>query len=635
MVSNPFSEGLSVKVTGDTVDAQRALGRVQRSLISTRKLALGLGGVLAGALAVKGLGSAVSAAASFEEAMVEVQKVTDPETAEELAGRMRDLATEIPVTADELAGLAADAARFGIRGTDNIEAFTTTVAKMATATDLSTQEAGEAFAKLSALTGTPVDQMENLGSAVNELSNTMATSSSEIVDSMLRGSAALSQFGLNQTQIAGMSAALNEVSESSQRAGTRLKRVAQELMNPKNVADVSDALGMTTEEFGAMRDEEPQELILQMAEAFAEGGDTADALRETLSTASRQAIAGLAQNLDGLRRALDTSKRSFEDGTSVQEEFDAATQTFNSQLKILKNNIHDVAIGLGNELLPVLTPLIKRFAEFIRETSEGTDSFREFLDQVISQAVQWIKGPGMETMKTVVGAIVTGFKNLFGTAENEGILTEFINFIGDILTGVNEWLNGAGAEAVGGTLGEVFQVMADWLDRNVDTIKQRIIEPILGVLAGVFDALTLALQSEGASELGTAIGETAVEMMGFLADKMIEYAQSPGFRDDLRGLGGAVTNAVGAVLLSALETGPAIGATSNFQAAPQGRTTAIGRTLRGLGIDAPRAREDPRIVVNIEGDSDLVRSVSVDVVESEFTNRERRSTRTANRTGAI
>jgi len=53
--------------------------------------------------------------------------------------------------------------------------------------------------------------------------------------------------------------------------------------------DFASALGMSTEEFEAMRDENPDELMRQMAQAFAEGGDRADA------SATNKDSAGLAE----------------------------------------------------------------------------------------------------------------------------------------------------------------------------------------------------------------------------------------------------------------------------------------------------------------------------------------------------
>jgi TP901 family phage tail tape measure protein len=284
---------------------------------------------------------------------------------------MKELAETIPLARQELATIAAEAGRFGVEGTENIENFTESVAKMSIATDLSATQAGEAFAKLSTLTETPIDSMENLGSSINSLSNNFATSSQEIVDSMLRSAGALSNLGLENTQITALSASLNEVSESSERAGTRLRRLAQELVNPKKVGDIASAFGVTVEEFERMRSESPTEVIREMARMMDEGGKQADALKNALSTTSRQALTGLSQNLDGLNSALSTSSESFEANTSLEEEFDAATSTLNSRIKTLRNRLRNVGITIGTQLLPYINsaldavvPLIDRFAEF-------------------------------------------------------------------------------------------------------------------------------------------------------------------------------------------------------------------------------------------------------------------------------
>lgn len=113
--------------------------------------------------------------------------------------------------------------------------------------------------------------MENLGSLINTLSNNFATSAQGIVDAMMRSSEALSNLGLKQTEIAGLSATLNEVSESSERAGTRLRRVAQETMNSKKMGEIASEFGMTTDEFTKMRNENPADTIKQMAEMMSEG----------------------------------------------------------------------------------------------------------------------------------------------------------------------------------------------------------------------------------------------------------------------------------------------------------------------------------------------------------------------------
>lgn len=351
--------------------------------LGTFKKTVGLAGGALAALGAAGFAVAINEARKFEQAMVEVEKVTNPETADAMSQSIQNMAETIPLAQKELAAIAADAGRFGVEGEKAISQFTRATAKMATATDLNAQEAGEAFAKLAELTNTPISEVENLGSSINALSNNFATSAQEIVDAMLRASGAMSQFGLSQTDIAGFSAALNAVSESSERAGTRMRRLVQEISNPKKIADMARALGMNVSEYKRMQKNNPRKLLLRMIEGFKEGGQAADILNKNLSTTSRQALAGFAQNLDGLREALGMSRKEFDKNTSLQKEFRAASKTLNSQLKLLVNRIRNVALNLGSKLLPHVTNLVKGLNRAVKRFQ----AFNKRLDGVAAPSI--------------------------------------------------------------------------------------------------------------------------------------------------------------------------------------------------------------------------------------------------------
>lgn len=351
---------LAAKVESSGISQfKSALSGAEGTVGKFTKAISGASAVLGGSL-VAGLGAAVNEARQFQSSMKELEKVAGERTAKEMSGAIKELATTIPLGQQALSDIAADAARFGVRGTDNITSFTEAVSKMSVATDLSASRAGESLAKLAELTGTPIESVESLGSSINQLSNSFATSSSEIVDSMLRSSAALSQLGVSQTDIAGLSAALNAVSESSSRAGSRMRRLAQEIVDPGKVGDLAAAFGTTSQQFKAMVKEDPTGVMVKMAKAMREGGARADALNSTLSTTSRQALSGLGQNLDGVTKALGMSAKAFKENTSLQSEFETATSTLTSQLKLVENRVRNIAISVGEKLLPILTDLLKQ-----------------------------------------------------------------------------------------------------------------------------------------------------------------------------------------------------------------------------------------------------------------------------------
>jgi TP901 family phage tail tape measure protein len=362
-----IEQELAVQVKSEGVGGfAQSMDTAVGSVLSLRN-AVGLAAGALGALATGALAEATQAAAEFNDSMVEIEKVASEEVAGEMRGEIQEMASEIPMAQSELVSLTADAARFGIEGSENLRSFTEAAAKMSTATTLSADEAGEAFAKLAELTDTPIENVENLGSAINELSNNFATSSQEIVDASLRSSGALSQLGLEQTEIFGLNASINEVSESAERAGTRLRRLAQEMLDPRKTEDLAAALGMSVDEFERMREESPDELMMQMVEAFEEGGDSADRLRETLGSASRQAIGGLAQNVNGLRDAMETSNTAFEENTSLQREFEKEMDTTRAKVQLLKNAVRNQAIEIGEVLLPYLNDALDAFTEFVEE----------------------------------------------------------------------------------------------------------------------------------------------------------------------------------------------------------------------------------------------------------------------------
>ena len=95
--------------------------------------------------------------------------------------QIRGLALAMPLAVGELANVAALAGQLGIAQED-IAGFTETMAMLGTATNLSAEEAGNALARFQNVTGTSVDTVENLGSAIVHLGNNFATQESEIIN---------------------------------------------------------------------------------------------------------------------------------------------------------------------------------------------------------------------------------------------------------------------------------------------------------------------------------------------------------------------------------------------------------------------------------------------------------------------
>ncbi|MCU4754236.1 phage tail tape measure protein [Halobacteria archaeon AArc-curdl1] len=384
------SQELAIEITASDEGASGAFSDVAGSAIDMKTAVAGAGGVLAG-IGAAGLASSASAAADFEQAMADVEKVTDAQTAEELSDSIQDLAGEIPLAHEELAELATQAGRMGAEGTEEIEDFTRVAAQMGSATTLSADEAGVALGKMASALDEPLDNVEELGDAINELSNNFQTDSSEIVDSAQRSGQALDTLGLQSDEILGLSAAFNEVSPTSQIAAQRMQQVSEAMMDPDNVEMFADMLGVTAEEFEEMRDESPEETMLELMDTVDGNQEALDTLNEGLTTSQARSFRDTADSADRMREAMELSGEAMEENGSLANEVAVETDTFHGQMALLSNEIENVKIAIGEQLLPVIIEIV----DAVRPAVQGFMDFNESLD-------------GMPGLIGLIGVTLTG-----------------------------------------------------------------------------------------------------------------------------------------------------------------------------------------------------------------------------------
>jgi TP901 family phage tail tape measure protein len=537
-----IQEEVAVQISGDGAGLMDTLDAAERGMLSFKSVVGGLG-VALGALAAGGLAEAVNAARDFEQQMVELEKVTSPEIAEEMGTAIQQMAEEIPLAQSELAGIAEQAGRLGIEGVDNIKEFTRVTSEMAVSTDLTADEAANAFARITQLTGVPIENVRELGSAINELSNTMATSSSEITDSVLRAGAAMRQLGLSADETVALSAALNEVSESSERAGTRLRRLAQEVqvVSGSDLEAMAAALGLTAEEFERMREESPVELLELMAQTMAEGDDSAQALSGTLSTTSQQALAALGTNLESLNTALETSNAQFEEGTSLSKEFEAANSTFNAQLQRTRNRFRNIAITTGEVLLPALSDvlgvvnqLLDGFARFNAETNGVAGAVG-----LLTTAIGGLVGGGALLASQFVGAsaavsalgtaltVLTGPVGI-AIALAAGLAAAYATNFGGIRDSVDAAMTRvmnilsrleplfADLQPVVRDFAELWATVAPY----VETIVGAMVDGILGIITGLLDGMVTMIVA--LHQLATGDWQGAWETLTGFAERTLQ-----------------------------------------------------------------------------------------------------------------
>lgn len=415
-----------IRIAVRSPGAEDAAGKVSAlvsSFFSLRGAAIAAGAAL-GFFSAKALGKAASAAAGFEQQMAEVNKVLGPDTNfAEVNEDIRQMAvTELPMAQNELATIAADAARFGIRGADKIRTFTRTIAEMAVATELGADEAGAAMARLLNMFDLSADKTRNVAATVNMLSNTMATDSERIVEAAGKSASSLSALGATAPETLTLAAAVSTLRMSSARAGTRLRRVAQVLMNPETVNRLAKAFGVSAERLKAMRNEAPVKTILALANAFRNNEAAAERLRRIFPTSVVASFTSLSRVTDELEGRLGKSAEQFQNMGSLAKELNIFIETLNGHIQNMQDVLRDIMIETGEFLLPVLK------------------SFIDVLTRVLKKIAKWNRATdgalvGLTLLVAAVGglAIALGaILALFGALSSGGALAAFSGSLSSI-----------------------------------------------------------------------------------------------------------------------------------------------------------------------------------------------------------
>lgn len=368
--------------SGDIQGAAGTFGRLAKSA-GVAGVALGGAAVAAtavGTALVYGTGKSIE----FEQQMLGVAKTTGMTGSglEGLSSDILDLSGTLGIGRGELAAIAETAGQLGIRGRENIARFTETVAKLASVSDLTAEEAGSLIAQLSNVFDLPIEQAENLGAVMNELSNTTTARAGQIANAMTRAGQAGASLGLSADEVAALSATLIDAGIEAETAGTSLRNVFTRMRT--EAARVGEVMGMTAEEVDALIEDDALGAVRAYAEALGEMPPRLQSIEisETFGDENTNAVRALVDQTDMLGTNLSTANEAFEAGTSLNTEFAATLDAVSTQWGMLVNNMQAVAIELTQGILPGLSSALQGINKLFNETNALTTEFGMLNDEL-------------------------------------------------------------------------------------------------------------------------------------------------------------------------------------------------------------------------------------------------------------
>jgi TP901 family phage tail tape measure protein len=410
------------KRTAKATNAAGGNRRQQRggAMMGGMNLAMAGAGMTAGVTApiVGGLMASAREAIKFESSFAGVEKTVDA-TDKQLAtlrGNIRALAQEIPVGVNELNAIAEAAGQLGIE-TDSISEFTKTMAMMGATTNMSSDEAATAMARLANITNMPQAQFDKLGSTVVHLGNTFAATESQIVEMGLRIAGAGEQVGMTEGEILALATAASSLGIETEMGGSAMSRLIIRMKESTNAAKgqastFSRVAGMTGQAFGEMVKNNPAAALDTFLKGLHRtgkaGGDVLGILSEMgiNEIRLRDATLRLASSGTMLSRALKEQAVGWGEVDALTREAEKRFSTTESQLLLLKNAVVELAIQAGEYLLPAIRAVVEFFSAAIPHLELFVSYFA-----AMPTWIQYVVG-GFVALLAVVGplaAVMGGF----------------------------------------------------------------------------------------------------------------------------------------------------------------------------------------------------------------------------------
>lgn len=359
---------------------------------------------------------AVETYAEMQQEEANVRKFTGM-TAEEVAKLNEEFKKmDTRTSRQELNKLAQEAGRLGKTSHDDVLGFVRAADKINVALD----DLGDgATLTLSKLTGIFGDEKRygtekallKVGSVINELSQNCSASAPYLAEFASRMGGVGAQAGLTIQQIMGFGAVLDENNQKVEASSTALSQVLVRIyQDPAKYAKVA---GLEVQKFTNLVKKDANEaLILFLTTLNKAGGmDTLSPMFKDMGeTGSRaiSALATLANNIDKVKWQQNEANKAFHEGISVINEFDVQNTTAQAGLEKARKGFTEVAVALGEELLPAMRYCISGTSMLMRTMLTAIKFFKEHKGIIIALTTAVVAYTATIKAKTIQENIATG-----------------------------------------------------------------------------------------------------------------------------------------------------------------------------------------------------------------------------------
>lgn len=497
--------GVSDGINEAEGDLDSLAGRAQNTGRSMQRAGAVMTAGITAPLTAMGAMSA-RAAASFDQNMqssIAVMGDVDDAMRENLEETAREVARTTTVSAEEAADAYYYLASAGLDAAQAMEAMPQ-VAEFAEAGNMRMAEATDVATNVMSAYGYEAEEM-------TEVTDRMTATVSNHNQTMEGMSTALSRvaptaagLGIELGELNAAIGALGDVGIQGERAGTALNTVISQMSD-----ETSPAVQQMEEMGVSVRNAEGEmlplvEIIRQFKEAGADAGDMA----QVFGTRGGPAMAAL----------LEQGSDSLEDSTQNINEMEGATEemaetqreTLNAELQMARDNITDVGIAIGADLLPMLSTLTAHVAS----AAEWFQGLSDRQRHVILAA-----GGLLAALGPVVGLLGTIGVVAPAVAGGIATLAAAKTALAGVITG---GLVPASVAGSGGLLGLAAAAVTAQVALGPITVPIWLIIGALGVLVAAIGAVAYAFHSNlfGIRDTTMAVVDPVTNSIDWLIEKL-------------------------------------------------------------------------------------------------------------------
>lgn len=390
----------------------------------------------------------------------------------------------MPSSAVEIAHVAEAAGQLGVP-IGAIKDFSKTMINLGVSTNLSSEEAASSIAKIGNImqvSGKDLGTWSgHFGSAVVDLGNHFATTERDIVEMTNRLAAGGKLAGLTTPEILGLATAMSSVGIEAEAGGTAMNQTLTGI--GKAVAGVgkgassklkliAQTAGMTAEEFSQAWKQKPAEALQAFIKGLQRAHDEGKNMDGILSDLGMKGIRqgnmlkSLASASDKMSEAVSRSNTAWKENNALTNEASKRYETTESQLKIFKNKLTDIAIEFGGPLLKALNSGLDAAKPWLQTLSDMAKKFSEMSTEQQQNIIKWgamaaAIGPALKLFGGAasiiggfakgLGAIAKGIGTFSGTLKTISNGGGFINGLKQMATGMTA--TGTAAEGAAASTG--------------------------------------------------------------------------------------------------------------------------------------------------------------------------------------